>query len=103
MPTPSLYRAINFLEGLLEIEREMSVSTALVLLRVATKPGLYQRDLPKYVPLSQSATARQVDKLCDREGLGLITAREDYNDRRVSVLALTSQGDQAVKELLRRL
>lgn len=103
MPTPSLYRALSFLEGLREIEQEMYVHTAQVLLRVATKPGFYQRDLARYASLSQSAVVRQVDKLGDREGLGLITARGDYDDRRVNILSLTSRGDQVVKGLLRRI
>ena len=103
MPIPSLYRAISFLEGLREIEPEITAHTALVLLHVASKPGYFQRDLIKAVPLSQSAVGRQVDKLCDREGLGLITAREDYDDRRARILSLTSYGDDVVKGLLRRI
>lgn len=103
MPVPSLYRAISFLEGLREIEPDITAHTGLVLLHVASKPGFFQRDLVKAVPLSQSAVGRQVDKLGDREGFGLITAREDYDNRRAHILSLTSHGDAVVKDLLRRI
>lgn len=103
MPTPPLYRAIQFLEALNEIEDEMRINVALILLRVASKPSLYQRELLKYVPVTRSAAGRMVDHLSDRGGLGLINAREDFEDRRVNILTLTVRGQEAVRGLLARL
>jgi DNA-binding MarR family transcriptional regulator len=103
LPTPAVYRAIQFLEALNEIEEGMQLNAALVLLRVASKPSIYQRELPKYVPLTQSTTARIVDRLSDRGGLGLINSREDFEDRRTNILTLTTRGQEAVRGVLARL
>ncbi|MEN5081819.1 MarR family transcriptional regulator [Bosea sp. TWI1241] len=103
MPTPAVYRAIQFLEALNDIDEEMRINVALVLLRVASKPSIYQRELPKIIPLTQSTTARIVDRLSDRGGLGLINSREDFEDRRTNILTLTRRGQEAVKALLARL
>lgn len=103
MPTPALFRAIQFLEALTEVEEGMQINVALVLLRIASKPSMYQRELPQYVPLSQSTAARIVDRLSDRGGLGLVTSREDFEDRRTNVLSLTTRGQETVKTLLARL
>ncbi|AOG03831.1 marR family protein [Bosea sp. RAC05] len=81
----------------------MQINVALVLLRIASKPSIYQRELPQYVPLSQSTAARIVDRLSDRGGLGLVTAREDFEDRRTNILALTTRGQETVKRLLAKL
>ncbi|WP_454656831.1 MarR family winged helix-turn-helix transcriptional regulator [Bosea beijingensis] len=103
LPTPSVYRAIQFLEALRDIDEGMQIKDALVLLRVASKPSMYQRELSKYVPLTQSTAARIVDRLGDRSGLGLINSREDFEDRRTNILTLTPRGQEAVKALLARL
>lgn len=103
MPTPAVYRAIQFLEALRDIDEGMHIKDGLVLLRVASKPSMYQRELPKYVPLTQSTAARIVDRLCDRGGLGLISSREDFEDRRNNILTLTARGHEAVRGLLARL
>lgn len=103
MPTPVLYRAIQFLEAVAEIDEGMQINAALVLLRVASKPSIYQRDLPKYVPLTTSTAGRIVDRLSDRGGLGLINSREDFDNRRVNILTLTARGQETVKGLLTRL
>lgn len=103
MPTPALFRAIQFLEGLTEIDEGMPIKDALVLLRVASKPSIYQRELPQFVRLTQSSAARAVDRLSDRGGLGLVNSREDFEDRRVNILTLTARGQEAVKALLARL
>ncbi len=103
MPTPALFRAIQFLEALTEVEEGMQINAALVLLRIASKPSIYQRELPQLVPLSQSTAARIVDRLSDRGGLGLVTSREDFEDRRSNILTLTARGQTTVKLLLGRL
>ncbi len=103
MPTPALHRAIQFLEALRDIDEGMQIKDALVLLRVASKPSIYQRELPRYLPLTQSTAARIVDRLCDREGLGLICSREDFEDRRTNILTLTARGHETVRGLLARL
>ncbi|AZO77219.1 MULTISPECIES: MarR family winged helix-turn-helix transcriptional regulator [unclassified Bosea (in: a-proteobacteria)] len=100
MPTPALYRAIQFLETLTEIEEGMQINVALVLLRVASKPSIYQRELPQYVPLTQSTAGRIVDRLSDRGGLGLINSREDFEDRRTNILTLTARGQATVRGLI---
>lgn len=103
MPTPAVYRAIQFLEALRDIDEGMQLKDALVLLRVASKPSIYQRELPQYVPLTNSTAARVVDRLSDRGGLGLISSREDFEDRRTNILTLTLRGQEAVRGLLARL
>lgn len=103
MPTPALHRAIQFLEALTELDEGMQINAALVLLRVASKPSIYQRELPQYVPLTQSTAARIVDRLSDRGGLGLISSREDFEDRRTNILTLTGRGQDAVRGLLAQL
>ncbi|MDP3255382.1 MarR family winged helix-turn-helix transcriptional regulator [Bosea sp. (in: a-proteobacteria)] len=100
MPTPALHRAIQFLEALTEVEEGMQINVALVLLRIASKPSIYQRELPLFVPLSQSTAARIVDRLSDRGGLGLVNSREDFEDRRVNILTLTTRGQTTVKGLI---
>ncbi|HEV2509686.1 hypothetical protein [Bosea sp. (in: a-proteobacteria)] len=103
MPTPALHRAIQFLEALNEIEDEMRINVALILLRVASKPSLYQREVTKFVPVTKSAAGRMVDHLSDRGGLGLINAREDFEDRRINILTLTARGQETVRRLLAQL
>ncbi|WP_157733061.1 MarR family transcriptional regulator [Bosea sp. AS-1] len=103
MPTPALHRAIQFLEALRDIDEDMQLKDALVLLRVASKPSIYQRELLQFVPVPQSTTTRIVDRLSDRGGLGLINSREDFEDRRTKILTLTARGQEAVKGLLARL
>lgn len=103
MPTPALHRAIQFIEALMEIDDAMQLNAALVLLRVASKPSIYQRELPKYVALTQTTAARIVDRLSDRGGLGLINSRQDFEDRRINILTLTPRGQEAVRRLLAQL
>lgn len=103
LPTPAVYRAIQFLEALRDIDEDMQLKDALVLLRVASKPSIYQRELLQFVPVPQSTTTRIVDRLSDRGGLGLVNSREDFEDRRTNILTLTARGHEAVRGLLARL
>ena len=96
----ALERAILFVEEFRKVDTEMPMQTAAILLQVAKKPGMTMMDLSKAVGLGKSAVSRNVAKLSDEFGKGLLTFREDLMDRRNKVVHLTPEGERTLRTLL---
>ncbi len=103
MSYPPISKAISLLEELRNIDAEMPTPAMLVLLLIAQKPGICQRDLVSLMGIGKSSVSRYVDLLSERGGKGLISARQSMMDRRYTVLTLTPAGDRAVRQVLKRL
>lgn len=99
-----LNELLTRIETLRDLRSEMPLQTVSVLLVIAMKPGILQRDLPEMVNLSQSSVSRNVHALCaldssGKPGLGLVEQRIGTLGGRTPALHLTKTG----RELLRRL
>lgn len=92
------------LEVLREVRSEMPIQTASVLLAIAMRPGILQRDLPDVVGISQSSVSRNINALSawdrhDKPGLGLVTQKVGPRGARSPELHLTKAGKDLVKRL----
>lgn len=91
-------------EVLRELNAEMPMQMASVFLMIAIKPGIYQRDLPDVVNLSQSSVSRNVNALAavtrhGTSGLGLVEQRIGSLGGRTPELHLTAAGKDLVRKL----
>lgn len=95
--TPLRHMAFAF-DAFREIYPDVSGTTVLVFLVVATNPGISSKDVLKRVPdASQSSISRHLATLGEYnwrggEGLGLIEHMEDPRDRRNKVAFLSPRG-----------
>lgn len=97
-----LFRCIEVLR---ELNAEMSVQMASVLLMIAMRPGIHQRDLPDLVNLSQSSVSRNINALAavtrhGTPGLGLVEQRIGSLGAKSPELHLSLAGKALVKRLL---
>lgn len=101
MPKPQpLSRAILFIEEFRKIDPDISAPVALVLLHIARKPGITNRELGQLLGMAKSTTSRHIEFLSKELGKGLITYSEDLQDRRYKVIKLTPEGERVVRSLL---
>lgn len=101
MPTPALFKAIRFVEGLRELEDGPNIHASLIVLHVAAKPGITQAEIVRLTGIGQSKMSRAVERLSDMGGSGLIAARRNLLKRSLVNLTLTARGDEVVRNLLR--
>lgn len=92
-------------EVLREVRSEMPIQTVSVLLAIAMKPGVLQRDLPGLVGLSQASISRNIHALSSRDrqgkpGLGLVAQRIGPMGARSPELYLTKAGKELAKRLV---
>lgn len=97
-----LFRCVEILRG---VRSEMPIQTASVLLAIAMRPGVLQRDLPAMLGLSQSSISRNVHALSRRDrhgkpGLGLVAQGIGPKGARSPELRLTKAGKELAKRLL---
>lgn len=102
--TLGLLKVFEIINVLRDARPEMPMQMASVFVAIATQPGLYQRDLPGMVGISQSSVSRNVTALSDRtrhgaKGLGLVTRRHDPDDFRGYELHLTKRGRDLAERL----
>lgn len=95
-----LTRAVLFVEEFRKIDPELPMHTALILLLIARKPGVNLKELVQATGLGKSAVSRNVALLSKEYGKGLITYKEDLQDRRNKVINLTNDGERMVRSLL---
>jgi DNA-binding MarR family transcriptional regulator len=91
-------------ERLLDHHKDMTLIQALVLFRVAEKPGISQRDLYKYLGLNDSTVSRTLAILSDVGGrqappLNLVDVRISPEDRRERLLDLTPKGKRFLDDI----
>lgn len=96
-----LTRAVLFVEEFRKIDPELPMQIALILLLIARKPGINLKELVQQTGLGKSSVSRNVAALSkEQNGKGLITYREDPQDRRNKVIQLTPEGERTVRSLL---
>lgn len=91
--------------------KDMTLLQAEALMRIAAahpQGGIYQKDLEKLVGATDGGLSRVIAVLGKfgrrgAEGLGLVAAETDINDRRRQKLALTYDGEAVVEKMLRHL
>jgi DNA-binding MarR family transcriptional regulator len=101
----TLYDAFRLLETFRELRPDMPMQTACILLLVAIKPGIGQRDLLELMGISQASVSRNVFALLETDrhgkpGLNLIVQHRHPVDARNTMLYLTPEGDAFLARLL---
>jgi DNA-binding MarR family transcriptional regulator len=92
-----LLKALEIINALRVIHPEMPMQMASVFIVIAMQPGIYQRDLPEIIGISQSSVSRNVTALTKMtrhgtQGLGLVVRRHDPEDGRGYELYLSKAG-----------
>lgn len=104
-PTLPLRRMTSALGVFREKKSDASLATLQVFLVVAENPGISSRDIMARAGVTQSAVSRHMSILGEQswtggEGMGLITSREDPQDRRVKVSSLTPKGIRFAERII---
>lgn len=99
-----LLKAFEVINALRVIHPEMPMQMASVFIVIAMQPGIYQRDLPEIIGISQSSVSRNVTALTKKTrhgkpGLGLIVRRHDPEDGRGYELHLSKAGRALAEQL----
>jgi DNA-binding MarR family transcriptional regulator len=101
----TLYEAFRFIETFRELRPDMPMQTASILLLIAMKPGIGQRELLDLMDISQAGVSRNVYALLDTDrhgkpGLNFVSQRRHPSDGRNTELHLTSEGHAFLHRLL---
>ena len=94
----NLSTALGVLSTLREIDADMPVSEALSLLLIAKYDGLSLKDLASKADVGMASASRYVRTFSLE--MGLVTAKEDPDERRKKVISLTAKGKAVVKKIL---
>lgn len=102
--TLGLLKVFEIINVLRDIHPEMQMQMASIFVTIATQPGLYQRDLPEIIGISQASVSRNVTALADKtrhgtKGLGLIVRRHDPEDGKSYELHLSKAGRALAERL----
>ncbi|MGV8830389.1 MAG: hypothetical protein ACOH2N_00305 [Devosia sp.] len=94
---PALVSLLAKLKVLASLDTEMQLPMVAMLVIVAQRPGVYQRDMDGLVGVSQSSVSRNVHNLSryrrdGSPGFGLVEQRPDPKDVRSQRLFLTVAG-----------
>lgn len=103
--SPGLVSILNTLRVLANLDTEMQIQLVAMLVIVAQRPGVYQRDMDALVGVSQSSVSRNVHALSryrrdGSPGFGLVEQRADPRDVRSQRLFLTVAGVAFVTQLI---
>lgn len=103
-----LRHAFQGLDLFKQMHNDMPVQYIMLLLAVATQGEVSQNKLKELLSIPQSSTSRGLAALSEwqayqKPGLGLITMKEDPEDRRRKLVTLTYKGDKVVTEFLNKL
>lgn len=107
MKTETLNLCLSILGEFREIDPEIPIQTAAMLLVVAMTPGVTMKELGERLGISQASCSRNVAALSkvhrlDKPGYDLVYAVEDPAERRRKIVRLTPQGEQFMAQLLER-
>jgi DNA-binding MarR family transcriptional regulator len=94
----NLSTALGILSNLREIDPNMPVSEALSLLLIAKYDGISLKDLASKADVGMASASRYV-RVFSLE-LGVVTAKEDPDERRKKVISLTPKGKVMIKKIL---
>jgi DNA-binding MarR family transcriptional regulator len=99
---------LNFVRALRELNAEMPMQQAHILLYVASNPGITMADLAKETQLAQSSCSRSVAALSKFKGLGtpglnLVEAAIDPHEPRRRILFLTDEGRTYITKIMKLL
>lgn len=99
-----LLKVFEIINVLRDTHPEMPMQMASVFVVIAMQPGIYQRDLPDIIGISQSSVSRNVTALSGRtrhgtNGLGLIIRRHDPENGRGYDLHLSKAGRALAERL----
>lgn len=102
---PGLVSLMNTLRVLASLDTEMQIQLVTMLVIVAQRPGVHQRDMDSLVGVSQSSVSRNVHSLSryrrdGSPGFGLVEQRPDARDVRSQRLFLTVAGGAFVSRLV---
>ena len=102
---PALVSMMTMLKLLASLDAEMQIQLVTILLVVAQRPGVYQRDMDGLVGVSQSSVSRNVHSLSryrrdGTPGFGLVEQQPDARDVRSQRLFLTVTGVAFVSRLV---
>lgn len=105
MKKATIFKGIEVLKALRDIDAEMPIQTASVFFRVALQPGITMKELSELENISQSSCSRNVAALSkwhrlNKLGYDLVEAREDPAERRRKVVFLTHKGTVVMKDIL---
>lgn len=94
----NLGTALGILSNLREIDPNMPVSEALALLLIAKYEGISLKDLASKADVGMASASRYVRTNSIERGL--VTSKEDPDERRKKVISLTAKGKAVVKKIL---
>lgn len=102
---PALVSLMATLKVLASLDTEMQIQLVALLIIVAQRPGVHQRDMAGLVGVSQSSVSRNVRALSRHHrdgspGFGLVEQRPDASDGRSQRLFLTAAGVALVARLV---
>lgn len=104
---PAVHVVMNIFGDFLAVEASLHVSHAVVLLTVASRPGITITELAKAARMSAAGASRNARKLMDAsggkdDGLGLISV-DRAADARLRPLRLTKRGRDLLNAAIDRL
>lgn len=89
---------LGILSNLREIDPNMPVSEALSLLLIAKYDGISLKDLASKADVGMASASRYVRTFSLERGL--VTSKEDPDERRKKVISLTAKGKVVLKKIL---
>jgi DNA-binding MarR family transcriptional regulator len=97
---------IDIVAEMRKIDSTMPIQTFLVFLIIASEEGLTLSEIAQRAGLSQSSASRNFAALSvvsksSNKGLGLITTKEDPEERRRKIARLTAKGKRLSDALVR--
>lgn len=104
----ALRRLIQFIKEVRAVAPDMPAQTIETLLTIAVYPNLSMNELIKKTGLSQSSCSRNVAYLsplhrAGKQGIDLVKAYEDPEDRRRKLVMLSEKGQQLTLTLARKI
>lgn len=104
MAASALTKTLMVLEEFRKLHSEMPLQIAVVLLHIAKKPDVTLAELAKLSGLGKSSISRHVAALSEEYGkgtygAGLVSFREDPNDRRNKIARLTVAGERFMRSI----
>jgi len=107
MRNNALNLSLSILEGFREIDPEIPIQTAAMLLLVAINPGITMKEMGERLEISQASCSRNVAALSrkhrlEKPGYNLVRAVEDPAERRRKIVKLTPRGREVIAKLSER-